>query len=114
MKTINQNTALTLVEQFNLGHLCNGRAPLISGGWSDVRIDPRFRESAIDAVISLLNIRKDANAQHVRYKLRNEPLHTWFANRFVYVQHNGVSRWQYVAGQDYTTEIANIRRELYK
>lgn len=112
MKTlITQQNVSKKIEQFNAGHLINGRAPIIKKGWADIKIEETFFDLSIDKIVELIGGRA-TTMQTVRFRLRNEPLHAWFSERFIY----SVERktWTYCAGQDYTAEIREIRKYLTK
>lgn len=99
-----------LVQQFNLEHLCNGKAPISGIGWDDVEIEEKFREESFNQIASLLEYRKQELTGRALFKLKNEPLYEWFGNRFVYSPTREC--WSYCAGQDYISEMREIRKVL--
>jgi hypothetical protein len=113
MKTIKitKQNVNKLTEQFTLNNLTTGRASIIGTGWNDIKIDEQFFNESINNIVELLGGRQKTK-ETIKYKLRNEPIYGWFSNRIVFCKHNNV--WTYIAGQEYTTEIKEIRKILTK
>lgn len=111
MKTINSKNVSTLVSQFTLEHLTTERVPLISGGWSDIKIDTDFKKSSIEQITDLLGGRSRTK-EKIGFTLRNTPVYGWFAQRIIFEPLR--NKWVYIAGQDYPSELATIRKELTK
>lgn len=107
MKAINKTNATKLIQQFNLSHLTTGRANIISKGWENIKIDETFFNESIDQITQLIGGHQKTK-DIIKYTLRNTPVHQWFASRIIF---DGV-KWSYIAGQDYPSEIAEIRRLL--
>lgn len=107
MKTINKNNSTKEIQQFNLSHLTTGRANIINKGWQDIKIEDSFFNESINEIVNLIGGR-EATKQAIKFSLRNTPIHQWFANRIIFDGKN----WSYIAGQDYPSEIKEIRRQL--
>ena len=110
MKTISEKN-VSMVNQFTLENLVNGRAWIEGQGWQDIKVDEDFYNKSINQLVDLIGGREKTK-QQVRFNLRNTPFHHWSANRFIYSLHRNV--WEYVAGQDYTSEMATIRNHVKK
>lgn len=111
MKTINKNNVEKLVNQFTLENLTTGRAYLKNGGWSDIKIDEDFKEESINQILDVLG-GWEKTKEAMRFNIRNTPISAWFASRIVYEPKRNT--WTYVAGQDYPSELATIRKQLSK
>lgn len=95
--------------QLNLQILLNRRANF-GNGWEDFTMEEdEFRNqinTIVDEVLGGWNKHKYA----LKYQLNNAPLSHWGFSRIIF---NG-KRWQYVAGQDYTNELKQIREFIKK
>lgn len=111
MIKINQNNVGKKIMQFNLEHLTCERANIIGVGWENIKIDPEFKEKAIDEIVELLGGRQ-ATKDRIRFVIKNTPVHAWFASRIYF--NASRQRWEYIAGQDYPREITEIRNQLKK
>lgn len=111
MKTINKKNVSKLVSQFTLEHLTTERAPLIIGGWSDIKIDEDFKKESVNQILDLLG-GLDTTKNKIAFKIKNTPVHGWFAQRIIFEPLR--NKWVYIAGQDYTSELRTIRKELSK
>ena len=91
--------------QLNLEILLNRRA-----NFGDFTMEEdEFRDqinTIVDEVLGGWNKHKYA----LKYQLNNIPLSHWGFQRIIF---NG-KRWQYVAGQDYTNELKQIRNYIRK
>lgn len=106
--TIGYDNVEELVNQFNMHHLTCERTSIKTEGrgYQDIKIDETFRNNAINELVELVGGHKKTRDK-VRFQLRNEPQHTWFADRFVY---EGIKRgWVYIDGQDGRREKQMIR-----
>lgn len=109
MKTINTKNVSKLVTQFSLSNLSTERAHLINSGWENIKVDESFKSDAINQIVELLGGRQKTK-DRIKFVIKNNPLHTWYADRIIFDANR--NRWVYVAGQDYPTEITEIRRQL--
>lgn len=102
------NSAVTSV---NIGTITNCTAYINKVGWSSIKISDELRDKAFEEILDLLM--KGAHNQAVKreqilFRLRNRPLNDWFESRIFFDK----TRWVYIAGQDYTEEIKEIRNIL--
>ena len=106
--TIGYDNVAKLVHQFNMRHLTTERAPIKSKGesYQDIRISEGFRINAVNELVELIGGYSETRDK-VRFKLRNEPQHHWFADRFVFNVHR--NKWEYIDGQDGRREKQMIR-----
>lgn len=109
MRKITKSNVHYLCAQFTLENLTTGRA-CVDGCWDSVDIDDSFAD-AYNNIAELLGGRAETKKK-IAYILRNNPISDWFANRIVFCRHT--NRWEYTAGQDYPSEIRNIRQTLLK
>lgn len=100
-----------LVHQFNLGHLTCERAPIKGSTHEDIRLREGFRINSIKEIVNLIGGHKRTR-EIVGFNLRNEPIHDWFAKRFVYSPQ--LRKWEYVGGQDYKGELQDIRNHFLR
>lgn len=91
--------------QLNLQTLLNRRA-----NFGDFTMEEdEFRNqinTIVDEVLEGWNKHKDV----LKYQLNNVPLSHWGFERIIYMG----GRWRYVAGQDYTNELKQIREFIRK
>ena len=111
MLEINIKNVSTLIDQFDLGDLTTERAHLKNIGWSDIKIEDSFYLNSINEIVELIGGREKTK-KTVRFRLKNEPCHHWCSEHFVWSESRQV--WTYVAGQDYDSEIKQIRRHFTK
>lgn len=106
---MNERTAYNIVSQFTLEHLTTGRVPILGNGWTDVKIEEEFKNRSINEIVELIGGHQKTRDK-VRFQLRNEPQHAWFADRFVY---EGIKRgWVYIDGQDGKYEKQHVRNHF--
>lgn len=111
MKTINSKNVSKLVNQFKLENLTTERACLIASGWENIKIDEDFKKESVSQIVELLGGRQ-ATKDRIKFVIRNTPIHNWFAQRIVFEPLR--NKWVYIAGQDYPSELQEIRNTLKK
>ena len=78
-----------------------------SACWQSVIFSPDFREKVINDLCGLYGGRKK---ERVKYSLsRSSPPQHWALSRTFYDN----ERWSYCAGQDYPSELNDLRKYLY-
>jgi len=111
MKTINGKNVAKLVNQFTLENLTTERAYLIGLGWNDIKIDEDFKKESVSQIVELLGGRQ-ATKDRIKFVIRNTPVSSWFAQRIIFEPLR--NKWVYIAGQDYPSELQEIRNQLKK
>ena len=86
--------------QLNLQILLNRRA-----NFGDFTMEEDEFINQIDYIVDEVLGGWKKNKYSLKYQLNNVPLSHWGFQRIIF---NG-NRWQYVAGQDYTNELKQIR-----
>ena len=110
-KTIGYNNVGDLVSQFNLYHLTTERAPIKGESYQDIKINEGFKINAVKEIVELIGGHKQTR-ERVGFKIRNEPQHHWFADRFVFNSHR--NKWEYITGQSQKDEMKKIRLHFNK
>ena len=95
--------------QLNLEILLNRRANF-GNGWEDFTIEEDEFRNQIDYIVDEVLRGWKSHKGRIKYILNNTPLQHWGFSRIIF---NG-KRWQYVAGQDYTNELKQIRNFIKK
>jgi hypothetical protein len=111
MNTINEKNVAKLVRQFTLHNLTTERVNIIGQGWTDIKIDPDFKEKSIDQIINILGGHQKTK-DRIKFVIKNTPISGWYSDRIVFEP--AVNRWVYIAGQDHPKEINEIRNDLKK
>lgn len=111
MKTITRKNVSQRITQFNAEHLTTARANIKNDGWQNIKIENGFHQESINEIIALIGGRNKTQ-KIMKLKLENEPFHHWSATRFIYDYNN--QQWKYVAGQDYNSEMKEIRKYFAK
>ena len=91
--------------QMNLEILLNRRA-----NFGDFTMEEDEFINQIDYIVDNVLGGWKKNKYSLKYQLNNVPLSHWGFQRIIF---NG-KRWQYVAGQDYTNELKQIRNFIKK
>ena len=95
--------------QLNLEILLNRRANF-GNGWEDFTMEEYEFRNQIDYIVDNVLGGWNSHKGRIKYILNNTPLQHWGFQRIIF---NG-KRWQYVAGQDYTNELKQIRNFIKK
>ena len=95
--------------QLNLEILLNRRANF-GNGWEDFTMEEDEFRNQIDYIVDNVLRGWKSHKYTLKYQLNNVPLSHWGFERIIF---NG-KRWQYVAGQDYTNELKQIRNFIKK
>ena len=90
--------------QMNLEILLNRRANF-GNGWEDFTMEEDEFRNAINYVVDEVLGGWNSHKGRIKYILNNTPLQHWGFERIIYMG----GRWRYVAGQDYTNELKQIR-----
>lgn len=103
------NTIVKNNGQLNLQILLNRRANF-GNGWEDFTLEEDEFRNQINTIVddALGGWKKHKYA--LKYQLNNVPLQHWGFSRIIYMG----GRWRYVAGQDYTNELKQIREFIRK
>ena len=91
--------------QMNLEILLNRRA-----NFGDFTMEEDEFRNAINYIVDEVLGGWQKHKYALKYQLNNVPLSHWGFQRIIF---NG-KRWQYVAGQDYTNELKQIRNFIKK
>lgn len=91
--------------QLNLEILLNRRA-----NFGDFTMEEDEFRNQINTIVDEVLGGWNKHKYVLKYQLNNIPLSHWGFERIIY---NG-KRWQYVAGQDYTNELKQIRNFIKK
>ena len=95
--------------QLNLQILLNRRVNF-GNGWEDFSMEEEEFRNAINYIVDEVLGGWKSHKYTLKYQLNNVPLSHWGFQRIIF---NG-KRWQYVAGQDYTNELKQIRNFIKK
>ena len=95
--------------QMNLEILLNRRANF-GNGWQDFTMEESEFRNQINYIVNEVLGGWNKHKGRIKYILNNVPLSHWGFQRIIF---NG-KRWQYVAGQDYTNELKQIREFIRK
>ena len=95
--------------QLNFQILLNRRANF-GNGWEDFTMEEDEFRNQIDYIVDEVLGGWNKYKGRIKYILNNTPLQHWGFQRIIF---NG-KRWQYVAGQDYTNELKQIRNFIKK
>ena len=121
MENTNRKTFGTLEELYNATthtnaqEILNGRMCTKAGGWEDVEIAPDVRAQVIEQIVEIAGGRQ-ATRQAMRRTLEDERPQHWALKRMHLLPPYGSSpaRLSYCAGQDYTSEMRQLRDYLRK
>ena len=91
--------------QMNLEILLNRRA-----NFGDFTMEESEFRNQINYIVNEVLGGWNKHKRRIKYILNNTPLQHWGFSRIIF---NG-KRWQYVAGQDYTNELKQIRNFIKK
>lgn len=110
-KTIEQlNKAIEKANgQLTFEMLLNQRAPL-GKGWEYFNISDEVKREIVSHVVNNILGGWKVHRPRIEYILNNTPLSHWGLQRILF--RNG--RWSYYAGQDYTSELRQIREYIRK
>lgn len=98
--------------QTSAQQLLNGRVCLKDEGWTDIEITPELREQVVNEVVSLAGGHRATQARMWR-SLTYETRQHWALGRmFVEKYDESPARLRYCAGQDYPSEMAQLRAAL--
>ena len=114
MKTFNTILELSLAiekanGQLNLEILLNRRANF-GNGWEDFTMEEGEFRNQINYIVDEVLGGWNKHKGRIKYILNNTPLQHWGFSRIIYMG----GRWRYVAGQDYTNELKQIRNFIKK
>ena len=91
--------------QMNLEIILNRRA-----NFGDFTMEESEFRNQINYIVNEVLRGWNKHKGRIKYILNNTPLQHWGFSRIIF---NG-KRWQYVAGQDYTNELKQIRNSIKK
>ena len=95
--------------QMNLEIILNRRTNF-GNGWEDFTMEESEFRNQINLIVDEVLGGWKSHKGRIKYILNNTPLQHWGFSRIIF---NG-KRWQYVAGQDYTIELTQIRNFIKK
>ena len=95
--------------QLNLEILLNRRANF-GNGWEDFTMEEYEFRDQINTIVDEVLGGWQKHKYALKYQLNNIPLSHWGFQRIIYMG----GRWRYVAGQDYTNELKQIREFIKK
>lgn len=101
------------VKNLNLSKIISGSVYLDQGGWTKVEIE--LTDAGVDDFVYVLG---KGCRHNTKVDLRNSAKYGFdgFKNYGIFerLQLDNIRGWDYSAGQDYTVEIAEVRRLLLK
>lgn len=95
--------------QLNLEILLNRRANF-GNGWEDFTMEEDEFRNQINSIVDEVLGGWNSHKGRIKYILNNVPLQHCGFSRIIYMG----GRWRYVAGQDYTNELKQIREFIKK
>lgn len=95
--------------QLTFEMLLNQRAPF-GKGWKYFNISDEVKREVISNIVNNILGGWKIHRSRIEYILNNVPLSHWGLQRILY--YNG--RWSYCAGQDYSSELRQIREYIKK
>jgi len=96
------------VKQVTLGNILKGRA-LTNVTWEDIEVSDEIRDTAIEKAVEIIGGRKQGVIESV-LRHNGSSLNHYVLDRIIWSKTNG---WEYCAGQDYVSELADFRRFAY-
>lgn len=104
---IHAATRQTSAQQILNGYLC-----LKDEGWTDADIAPALREQVVNEVVALAGGRLSTRERMWRTLTYEAPQHWALGRMFVEKYGESPARLRYCAGQDYPSEMAQLRAYL--
>lgn len=94
-------------EQLTLQNIINGRAYFKQGGWGTFTFE--LSENQMEQIVDLIGGHTKTK-RNVKWSLQNQKPQHWGLDRIVYNQRSAA--FTYIAGQDYPSELREIRKAM--
>lgn len=104
--------ALTEGHQLSAQSILNRRVYIPSVGWTNIVIKDELKEEISNLIVDVLGGQEKTKKRlQMRFRLGRPP-QNWGLDRVVLVKRDDVIRFTYIAGQDMSTELPMIRKQL--
>ncbi|WAX17073.1 hypothetical protein PF672P2_00058 [Parabacteroides phage PF672P2] len=116
MKTLKFNTLEELVNAakpcLNAENLINKRAYFPETGWSDFEIDDDEREKGLELITHAIGGRNNTKEYNLARMKRGSMSSGYLTRIHLRIGHSGSFTANYIAGQDYVSELKDLRRYM--
>lgn len=114
MKTFNTLNELfkeTSGRQTTAQELINSCVYLNDGGWTKIELSTELKQEVINKIVDCFG-GQERTKTNIRFTLHRETPQHWGLSRTILVKRDNEVRFTYIAGQDYTSELNEIRKKL--